>query len=31
MLRAEARLKGVTAETLVRGLLSSLPVPVEQV
>jgi MoxR-like ATPase len=31
ILRAEARLKGVTAETLVRGLLSSLPVPVEQV
>jgi MoxR-like ATPase len=31
MLRAEARLKGVTAETLVRGLLSSLPVPVEKV
>jgi MoxR-like ATPase len=31
MLRAEARLRGVTPETLVRGLLSSQPVPVEKV
>jgi MoxR-like ATPase len=29
MLRAEARLKGVTAERLVRDLLASTPVPVE--
>ncbi len=31
MLRAEARLRGVTPESLVRGLLSSQPVPVERV
>ena len=31
MLRAEARLRGTTPESLVRGLLSSQPVPVEKV